>query len=205
MDSSGEISQHWQVSKIFLSYLIAITGSFCTIQLMEKWRSAIETRDKLILLMLSSVALGGCGIWCMHFTGMNALELTREDGSVLTVNFEAGLTILSFICAVGGVFIGLWIASADPFFLELEQEKRKNILVKDLAATAMSDVVNKQKVAKRIKFIALFSRLPRIAGGASRRGNDLVSWSRCGLGAYRFFHGHGCVLDPFPCAYIFSG
>ncbi|KAF4045430.1 Bacterial signaling protein N terminal repeat domain-containing protein [Phytophthora infestans] len=160
-----EISQHWLVSKIFLSYLIAITGSFCTIQLMEKWRSAIDTRDKLILMLLSSIALGGCGIWCMHFTGMNALELTRDDGSVLTVDFEAGLTILSFICAVGGVFVGLKIASADPFFLELEQEKRKNILVKDLASTAMADVVNKQKVAKRIKFIALFSRLPRIAGG----------------------------------------
>jgi NO-binding membrane sensor protein with MHYT domain len=29
----------------------------------------------------------------------------------------------------------------------------------------MSDVVNRQKVAKRIKIIALFSRLPRIAGG----------------------------------------
>ncbi|KAG1690748.1 hypothetical protein DVH05_027797 [Phytophthora capsici] len=96
---------------------------------------------------------------------MNALQLTREDGSVLRVDFEAGLTILSFICAVGGVFVGLKIASADPFFLELEQEKRKNILVKDLAAAAMSDVVNKQKVAKRIKLIALFSRLPRIAGG----------------------------------------
>ncbi|KUF82626.1 putative signaling protein [Phytophthora nicotianae] len=159
------ISQHWLVSKIFLSYLIAITGSFCTIQLMEKWRSAIDTRDKFILMLLSSIALGGCGIWCMHFTGMNALELSREDGSVLTVDFEAGLTILSFICAVGGVFVGLKIASADPFFLELEQEKRKSILVKDLASTAMSDVVNKQKVAKRIKFIALFSRLPRIAGG----------------------------------------
>ncbi|EEY66449.1 uncharacterized protein PITG_21314 [Phytophthora infestans T30-4] len=140
-----EISQHWLVSKIFLSYLIAITGSFCTIQLMEKWRSAIDTRDKLILMLLSSIAL--------------------DDGSVLTVDFEAGLTILSFICAVGGVFVGLKIASADPFFLELEQEKRKNILVKDLASTAMADVVNKQKVAKRIKFIALFSRLPRIAGG----------------------------------------
>ncbi|KUF91217.1 hypothetical protein AM588_10002982 [Phytophthora nicotianae] len=123
------ISQHWLVSKIFLSYLIAITGSFCTIQLMEKWRSAIDTRDKFILMLLSSIALGGCGIWCMHFTGMNALELSREDGSVLTVDFEAGLTILSFICAVGGVFVGLKIASADPFFLELEQEKRKSILV----------------------------------------------------------------------------
>lgn len=96
---------------------------------MEKWRGAIETRDKLILMLLSSVALGGCGIWCMHFTGMNALQLTREDGTVLAVDFEAGLTILSFICAVGGVFIGLKIASADPFFLELEQKKRKNILV----------------------------------------------------------------------------
>ncbi|KAE9021244.1 hypothetical protein PR002_g12300 [Phytophthora rubi] len=159
------ISQHWMESKIFLSYLIAVTGSFCTIQLMEKWRSAIETRDKFILLLLSSVALGGCGIWSMHFTGMNALELVRDDGTVLTVDFEAGLTILSLICAVGGVFVGLKIASADPFFLELEQEKRKNILVKDLATTAMSDVVNKQKVAKRIKLIALFSRLPRIAGG----------------------------------------
>jgi hypothetical protein len=148
-----EISQQWMVSKIFLSYLIAITGSFCStkthakpfsdvhahslpsysptaIQLMEKWRSAAEARDKLTLMLLSSVALGGCGIWCMHFTGMNALVLTREDGSVLPVDFEAGLTILSFICAVGGVFVGLWIASADPFFLELEQEKRKNILVR---------------------------------------------------------------------------
>lgn len=96
---------------------------------MEKWRSAIDTRDKLILMLLSSIALGGCGIWCMHFTGMNALELTRDDGSVLTVDFEAGLTILSFICAVGGVFVGLKIASADPFFLELEQEKRKNIQI----------------------------------------------------------------------------
>ncbi|KAG2508633.1 hypothetical protein BBO99_00008900 [Phytophthora kernoviae] len=116
-------------------------------------------------MLLSSVALGGCGIWCMHFTGMNALRLTREDGSVLSVNFEAGLTALSFICAVGGVFIGLKIASADPFFLELEQEKRKNILVKDLEKTNMSDIVNKSKVAKRIRIIALFSRLPRIAGG----------------------------------------
>ncbi|RLN37641.1 hypothetical protein BBJ28_00007328 [Nothophytophthora sp. Chile5] len=155
-----EILQHWQASKIVLSYLIAVTG---TIQLMEKWRSAQNPKDKLVLLVLSSVALGGCGIWCMHFTGMTALQLTREDGSILPVDFEAGLTVLSFICAVLGVFVGLKIASTDPFFLEMEQEKRKSIL--DLAHVGMSDLVNKQKVAKRIRLAALFSRLPRIAGG----------------------------------------
>ncbi|RLN62443.1 hypothetical protein BBJ28_00005409 [Nothophytophthora sp. Chile5] len=130
---------------------------------MEKWRSAQHPKDKLVLLVLSSVALGGCGIWCMHFTGMTALQLTREDGSILPVDFEAGLTVLSFICAVLGVFVGLKIASTDPFFLEMEQEKRKSIL--DLAHVGMSDLVNKQKVAQRIRLIALFSRLPRIAGG----------------------------------------
>ncbi|RLN37645.1 hypothetical protein BBJ28_00007330 [Nothophytophthora sp. Chile5] len=96
---------------------------------MEKWRSVTEPKAKLVLLVLSSVALGGCGIWCMHFTGMTALQLTREDGSILPVDFEAGLTVLSFLSAVLGVFVGLKIASTDPFFLEMEQEERKNLLL----------------------------------------------------------------------------
>ncbi|RLN37640.1 hypothetical protein BBJ28_00007329 [Nothophytophthora sp. Chile5] len=100
---------------------------------MEKWRSVTEPKAKLVLLVLSSVALGGCGIWCMHFTGMTALQLTREDGSILPVDFEAGLTVLSFLSAVLGVFVGLKIASTDPFFLEMEQEERKNLLVRSKA------------------------------------------------------------------------
>lgn len=66
----------------------------------------------------------------MHFTGMNALNLYLDDGTQLEMNFEAGTTIVSLIFPILGVFIGLKIASADPFFLEVEQSKRKDILVR---------------------------------------------------------------------------
>lgn len=79
--------------------------------------------------MLASLTLGGCGIWAMHFTGMNAVDLMLEDGTMLNVDFELGLTIASFIFPVVGVFIGLKIVSADPFFLEMEQSRRQEILV----------------------------------------------------------------------------
>lgn len=90
-----------------------------------------KKRSKLFYLFLASVALGGCGIWSMHFTGMNALQLHLSNGVLLEINFELGLTILSFIFAIGGVFTGLKIASTDPFFLEMEQARRKEILVRD--------------------------------------------------------------------------
>jgi len=96
---------------------------------MEQWRMQETKRMKTFYLFLAAVALGGCGIWSMHFTGMNALQMRLNNGMLLEVDFELGLTILSFIFAVAGVFIGLKIASTDPFFLEIEQARRKEILV----------------------------------------------------------------------------
>lgn len=96
---------------------------------MEQWRLCDSSRQKTILLMLSSVALGGCGIWAMHFTGMNAMTMVLEDGTILEIDFDLGITIASFIFPVVGVFIGLKVASVDPFFLAMEQSRRKEILV----------------------------------------------------------------------------
>lgn len=147
------VALRWIAWKILLSYLIAVTGSQCStldqdlhlglpevmiltcisytpaIQLMEKWRNTVDLRRKMLLRVLASIALGGCGIWSMHFAGMNALELTLGDGSVLATNFDVGLTVLSLAAAIVGAFIGLNIASKDPFFLEVEADKRRNILV----------------------------------------------------------------------------
>lgn len=149
------ILQHWTGTRIVLSYLISVTGSYCSawidhavlndgsnfeklndalllltaIQLMEQWRRVEEPSFKRLLLLLSSLALGGCGIWCMHFTGMTALELRLENGVQLQIDFELGLTALSFMFAVAGVLVGLKIASSDPFFLEIEAERRKQMLV----------------------------------------------------------------------------
>ncbi|KAG6595975.1 putative signaling protein [Phytophthora cinnamomi] len=65
---------------------------------------------------------------------MNALELTRED--------EVDLAMLSLVCAVGGVFVGLRIASTVPFFLELEEEARKNVLIQHHLLDVLLDVLS---------------------------------------------------------------
>lgn len=142
---------------------------------------------RTLYLFLAAIALGGCGIWSMHFTGMNALEMHLSNGALLEVDFELGFTILSFIFAVAGVFIGLKIASTDLFFLEMEQARRKEILVrkehswralstrarfltvcvrvtvcpqmKGLKKMTMESLMRKSEVGRQIKLVALFSRL----------------------------------------------
>ncbi|GAB9476016.1 putative signaling protein [Globisporangium polare] len=172
------IHQHWSGSKILLSYLISVTGSYCTIQLMEQWRR-LEGNMKLLMLMFAAVTLGGCGIWCTHFTGMTALELTLEDGTILVVDFEVGLTIVSFIFPVVGVFIGLTIASRDPFFLEIEQDRRKDMLVANLKKVKMSVAVKKQQI------MALFSRLWHTAFGGAFAALGVLGMHYLGMMAQR--------------------
>lgn len=97
---------------------------------MEQWRLQETKRAKRFYLLIAAFALGGCGIWSMHFTGMNALQMKLSNGVLLEVDFELGYTILSLVFAVVGVFVGLSIASNDQFFLEMEQARRKEILVR---------------------------------------------------------------------------
>uniref|UniRef100_K3WIQ3 MHYT domain-containing protein n=1 Tax=Globisporangium ultimum (strain ATCC 200006 / CBS 805.95 / DAOM BR144) TaxID=431595 RepID=K3WIQ3_GLOUD len=133
---------------------------------MEQWYVTQTLRGKLFFLLLSAVSLGGCGIWYMHFTGTNALKMRLDDGPFLTVDFEASMTILSLLFPIVGVFIGLKIASNDPFSLEIEQLRHKNIFARGLQDMSLESMVKKRgQVAKKLKFIALFSRLGRIAIG----------------------------------------
>jgi hypothetical protein len=122
---------------------------------MEQWRHYETSKAKLLFMLLSSVALGGCGIWCTHFTGMSALKLRLSDGTELEIRYEVGMTTASFIFPVIGVFIGLNIASRDPFFLEIEAAQRKELLMKQMKSTAMKDVVKKDAVVRRIKVCRL--------------------------------------------------
>ncbi|EGZ12199.1 hypothetical protein PHYSODRAFT_516581 [Phytophthora sojae] len=180
-----KIHQYWSWSMILLSYLISTTGSYCTIQLMENWRRIDDVKHKRVMLVLSAFALGGCGIWCTHFTGMTALELDLEDGSALEMDFELGLTILSFIFAVLGVLVGLKIASMDPYFLEMEAARRKEMLAANLKNVKMSTVVNKSAVTRRIKIIALFSRLRLIMLGGAFAALGVLGMHYLGMMAQR--------------------
>ncbi|KAJ0392307.1 hypothetical protein P43SY_006503 [Pythium insidiosum] len=156
------IHQHWSGQTILLSYVIAVTGSYSTIQLMEQWRKTEKPVTKLSLMWLAATTLGGCGIWSMHFTGMQALQMRLEDGTLIEVNFEGGMTLLSLLFAVLGVFVGLLIASKDPFFLEIESSRRRELL-----------------------FNALFSRLWRILGGGIFAALGVLAMHYCGMTAQR--------------------
>lgn len=108
------------------------TSNTEAIQLMEEWRCVEELRHKRLFLLLSSVSLGGCAIWCMHFTGMTALSLQFDIGIEVEIDYELSFTALSLAFAVVGVFIELKIASIDPFFWEMEAQHRQNMLVREL-------------------------------------------------------------------------
>lgn len=57
---------------------------------------------------LASVAIGGVGIWLMHFIGMMGFAV---PGS--TVRYGLAATLLSVALAIGATWFGLWILQAD--------------------------------------------------------------------------------------------
>lgn len=175
----------WNVETVVLSYVIAVTGSFCTIQVMEQWRLQESRRHKRKLLALAAIALGGCGIWAMHFTGMQALEIHLKDGTRVDVDFHVGLTIVSFVLAILGVLIGLKVASRDPFFLELEDSRRKAMVASQLNKLSITEMLNRSAVQRKIKFAALFSRPWRILIGGVWAALGVLGMHYLGMMAQR--------------------
>ncbi|WP_433199102.1 MHYT domain-containing protein [Nocardia sp. CA-107356] len=56
-------------------------------------------------LLAAAVAVGGCGIWVMHFTGMLGFAI---EG--MTIRYDVSRTLLSAAIAIVVVWLGLWIA-----------------------------------------------------------------------------------------------
>ena len=117
---------------------------------MEQWRLESSAYESRKLMRMASVALGACGIWSMHFVGMNALQLTA-DGIKLEMYFEPVLTFISLLSAVLAVFGGLLIASKDPFFVNIQESRRNDLLTATLQKENMATVMNKKAIRKKIQ------------------------------------------------------
>ncbi|KAL2917555.1 hypothetical protein HK105_202840 [Polyrhizophydium stewartii] len=100
---------------------------------LKRLYTVFHINPKIILsIFLVATALGGCGIWGMHFLGMYALQiyaLPKETNStlpyfnpytervhrsyfvVIPIYYEATLTAMSLVIAVGVVFVGMLIAA----------------------------------------------------------------------------------------------
>lgn len=88
----------------FLSYAIAVIGSFVGLMCVHRASSAASANRRRLWVMAAAFAIGGVGIWLMHFIGMMGFDV---PGSA--VRYGIGLTVVSVILAVGATWFGLWI------------------------------------------------------------------------------------------------
>ncbi|CUJ01598.1 MHYT domain (predicted integral membrane sensor domain) [Achromobacter xylosoxidans] len=95
---------------VALSFLIAVLGSY--VALLAAVGIRAETRDgeiRIGYIIIGALAMGGVGIWSMHFIGMQAQQLPFEVG------YQTGLTALSFLVAAGFSGWAFWYVGRDRF------------------------------------------------------------------------------------------
>ncbi|PTW95443.1 signal protein [Achromobacter mucicolens] len=95
---------------VALSFLIAALGSYVALLAAAGIRA--ETQDgeiRMGYIVIGAVAMGGVGIWSMHFIGMLAQNLPFEVG------YQIGLTMLSFLVAAGFSGWAFWYVGRERF------------------------------------------------------------------------------------------
>lgn len=115
---------YYQLNLVVFSYVISVAGSFLALTSARKIRNS-RNEISAINLLVASTALGGMGVWAMHFTGMLALNLGMGSAysvleTVLSLVASMGATAVAFTYVskdassgvrvlLGGVFLGLGI------------------------------------------------------------------------------------------------
>jgi NO-binding membrane sensor protein with MHYT domain len=88
-----------------LSYLLSVLGSLLGLICAVRFRAAPTTAWRLWWLGLAAVAIGGTGIWTMHFVAMLGFSVVGEP-----IRYDVSLTAVSAIIAIVAVAGGFAIA-----------------------------------------------------------------------------------------------
>lgn len=100
---------------LLCSYLISVAGSFMALLAARQAINSKTRSQKLAVMLSAAVALGGVGIWAMHFVAMLALSIGD-----IPVSYDAGLTLGSMALAIGITYVGFCaIANGNPSPLRL--------------------------------------------------------------------------------------
>ena len=92
----------YNVTLLVLSYLISVGGSLTALLLARKAIASRVASHKMTRMFSAAVALGGVGIWAMHFIGMLAFSM---EG--LPIHYDMSITLGSLLIAVAIVYVGL--------------------------------------------------------------------------------------------------
>lgn len=83
----------------------AAAGSFLGLSASRYARAATATGGRLRWTLLAALAIGGVGIWMMHFIAMVGFTVTGAD-----LAYDPALTAASFALAVAAVGVGLFVS-----------------------------------------------------------------------------------------------
>ena len=96
----------FQPGYVALSFLISVLGSFVALTAATRIRRG-RTISRFNTLA-AGVALGGIGVWAMHFIGMVALQMDLASSYAMTE------TAVSLVAAVGASALALGYVARDP-------------------------------------------------------------------------------------------
>jgi NO-binding membrane sensor protein with MHYT domain len=82
-----------------LAYLLSVVGSLLALRCMTRARTSPKPRGWIVT---AAIALGGTGIWVMHFIAM--LGFSVHDA---TIRYNVPITLLSALLAIVVVWVGL--------------------------------------------------------------------------------------------------
>jgi NO-binding membrane sensor protein with MHYT domain len=89
-----------------VSYTLSVLGSLLGLVCASRVRTAHSTGWRTWWLTLAAVAIGGTGIWSMHFVAMLGFSV-----SGMQIRYDVGVTALSAVFAIAAVAIGLFIVA----------------------------------------------------------------------------------------------
>jgi NO-binding membrane sensor protein with MHYT domain len=85
-----------------IAFLVSMIGSVLGLLLARHARRERATGRRVLWFFLSAFAIGGTGIWVMHFVAMLGFDLPDSE-----LRYGPALTVLSALVAVVAVFCGL--------------------------------------------------------------------------------------------------
>jgi NO-binding membrane sensor protein with MHYT domain len=101
---NGSVTLHWDWTLVFISFAVAVVGSFGALEFPERIRANSHPGQRRRWFVLGALLMG-LAIWTMHFVGMLALRMP------MPVSYTAGWSVLSMIAAVFGAALAFWITT----------------------------------------------------------------------------------------------
>src|SRR3984893_6426088 len=96
------LTEQHDLRLVFLAALICIAA--CSISMRLFIRANDAEKDHAILGLFGAATVFGAGVGATHFIA----ELAYEPG--IPIGYDAGLTAISFVAAIGAVWLGMFVA-----------------------------------------------------------------------------------------------